>query len=38
MLPDISIRDNFFDKKGRWDELKIPEELRTDEWWKKRNL
>jgi len=30
--------NNFFDKKGRWDELKIPEELRTDEWWKKRNL
>jgi len=29
---------DLFNKKGRWDELKVPEELRTDEWWKKRNL
>jgi len=30
--------NNFFDKKGRWDDLKITEEFRTDEWWKKQNL
>ena len=30
--------NDVFDKTGRWDELKVPEELRTDEWWKKRGL
>mgnify|MGYP003447634819 CR=1 FL=1 len=30
--------NDLFDKTGRWDELKVPEELRTDEWWKKRGL
>jgi len=33
----MTIKD-LFNKNGRWDELKVPEELRTDEWWKKRNL
>jgi hypothetical protein len=30
--------NDLFNKNGRWDELKVPEELRTDEWWKKRGL
>ena len=34
---NLTIND-FVDKKGRWDESKIPEEFRTDEWWKKRGL
>ena len=34
---NLTIND-FVDKKGRWDESKIPEEFKTDEWWKKRGL
>jgi len=30
--------NDLFNEKGRWDESKVPEELRSDEWWKKRNL
>ena len=33
----MTIRD-FFNTEGRWDESKAPEELRNDEWCKKRNL
>jgi hypothetical protein len=34
---NLTIHD-FFGKNGRWDESKIPEEFRTDEWWKKLGL
>lgn len=34
---NLTVSD-FFDKQGQWDESKIPEEFRTDEWWKKRGL
>jgi hypothetical protein len=34
---NLTTRD-FWDTKGKWDETKIPEEFRTDEWWKKRGL
>jgi hypothetical protein len=30
--------NNFFNKNGKWDESRIPEEFRSDEWWKKRGL
>ena len=30
--------DHFFNENGQWDESLIPEEFRTDEWWKKRGL
>ena len=34
---NLTIND-FFNKNGKWDESRIPEEFRTDEWWKKRGL
>lgn len=33
----LTIND-FWDEDGYWDESKIPQEFRTDEWWKKRGL
>ena len=29
---------DFFNEKGEWDESRIPEEFKSDAWWKKRGL
>lgn len=30
--------DDFFNEKDEWDDSIVPEEFKTDEWWKKRGL